>query len=486
MLRLNTTTLHHGTALSYRRRKDEKAVKMERTGHVLEYAEVTESSASDALLDPAFPYGEELLQSLWEAGLYDAKDLRTTDGQPLEVLKAGRIQQNSGPDLRDALVRIDGQLWAGTVEIHLRASAWDAHGHQHDPAYNNVVLHAVHTHDADVRTENGTLPPTVELRHRLDPRHIALHHELMTGQGWVPCAAHIGRVDNSRTGPWLERLLIERLERRTLETEALFRQLGCDPAETFHHLLLRALGAPVNTEAFAMLAHALPLRLLLKHRADPSRLEALLFGQAGLLPEIPEEEHPRRLVEEYRILAGLHGLRPMPAAAWKFGRMRPASFPTVRLAQLAVLLAQIGPAYGDLLETDDPAVLRELLGVEATGFWNEHFNFGPATKPARKRIAEETADRLVLNAVVPFLFTMGRVRGDDALVDRAMRLLERLPAETNNITSGFEKLGLPAANAGRGQALIELKTRHCQERKCLNCHIGSHLQKVVGRVEGQP
>jgi hypothetical protein len=390
MLRLNTTTLHHGTALSYRRRKDEKAVKMERTGHVLEYAEVTESSASDALLDPAFPYGEELLQSLWEAGLYDAKDLRTTDGQPLEVLKAGRIQQNSGPDLRDALVRIDGQLWAGTVEIHLRASAWDAHGHQHDPAYNNVVLHAVHTHDADVRTESGNLPPTVELRHRLDPSHIALHHELMTGQGWVPCAAHIGSVDKSRTGPWLERLLIERLERRTIETEALYRQLGCDPAETFHHLIAVRAG---RTGEHGGLCHAGPRTAVAPSVEIPRR--SVAFGSIALRTGRAVAGNSRRRTST-AIGGGIPHFgrvaRPAPhalAAAWKFGRMRPASFPTVRLAQLAVLLAQIGPAYGDLLETDDPAVLRDLLGVEATGFWNEHFNFGPATKPARKRIAEE-------------------------------------------------------------------------------------------------
>lgn len=469
-------------ALSYRRGKDEKPVTMQFEREVLEHVDVMGSSTTDAVLDPAFPYGEELLQSLWEAGLYDADDLRTTDGRSVEVVKAGRIQRNSGPDLRDALVRIDGQLWAGTVEIHLRASAWDAHGHQHDPAYNNVVLHAVHTHDADVRTANGTAPPTVELRHRLDPRHIALHNELMTSKGWVPCAAHIGRVDPARTSPWLERLLIERMERRTLETEALYRQLNNDPAETFHHLLLRALGAPVNTEAFAMLAHALPLRNLLKYRADPLRLEALLFGQAGLLPEDPQEEHPRRLLEEYRSLAGLHGLRPMPAAAWKFGRMRPASFPTVRLAQWAAFFSCSAPGYSDLLDIDDPAILRARLGAEATGYWSDHYGFGPATRPVKKRIAEGTADRLVLNAIVPFLFAMGRVRGDGTLMDRALQLLERLPAEKNSITAGFEKLGVVATRAGRGQALVELRTRYCQERRCLNCAIGSHLQKCAGSV----
>lgn len=431
------------------------------------------------LLDPAFPYGEELLQSLWEAGLYDAAGLCTTDGRALEVLKGGRVQHHSGPDLRDALVRIDGQLLAGTVEVHLRSADWNAHGHQHDPAYNNVVLHAVHTHDGDVRTANGVVPATVELRERLDPRHIALHRELMAGEGWVPCAAHIGRVEAARIGTWLERLSIERLERRTVETIALHRRLGEDAAATFHHLLLRAMGAPVNTEAFAMLANALPLRILLKYRTDPVRTEGLIVGQAGLLPVVPLDDRTRALAEAHRVLTSLHGLMPMPAAAWKFGRMRPASFPTVRLAQLAVLVARSGPAYGELLAIPDVKGLRQALCVEADAYWTGHYRLGCPARPGIKRIGQRTADGLILNAIVPFLFAMGRIRGEPAGLDRALRLLEELPAEENAITAGWRRTGVHAGHAGRGQALIELKQKYCDERRCLACAIGSHLQRKV-------
>ncbi len=214
------------------------------------------------LLEPDFPYGEELLQSIWEQRVFDQHALRTTDGQPVEVIKPGHIQRNSGPDLGGAELRIDGQLWAGTVEVHLRSSEWNAHGHQFDPAYENVVLHVVYQHDDEVRTAKGRALPTVELFTRVSTGSIALHLELMRNKGFVPCASLIQRVDAMEWSMWLERVLIERLERKTLEVEALFHQLNGDAAGTLYHMLARAFGFKVNAEPFGMLAHALPLRII--------------------------------------------------------------------------------------------------------------------------------------------------------------------------------------------------------------------------------
>lgn len=440
--------------------------------------------ATDLLLDPAFPYGEDLLQFIWEAGLYEGDGLRTTDGAPLEVLHAGRIQLHSGPDLRDARVRISGQEWAGNVEVHLRSSDWNAHGHQHDAAYNNVVLHTVYRHDAEVRTADGRSPATVELRGRINPANLRLHQELMESRTPVPCASRLAEVDQGRLRMWLERLQVERLERKTAGVEALYRQTGHDPAEVLHHLLLRALGNPVNAEPFAMLAHALPLKLLLKYRDDRIRVEALLFGQAGFLGgENLAEEHPARLQQEYRWLAALHGLRPVPTAAWKFGRLRPPGFPTVRLAQWAALLHGLPGGYAQLLEHDDPAAVRALLQAEAHGpYWAEHYRFGVHSRPQPKRLGASTADSLILNALVPYLFAMGRIRGHQPWMDRALALQEGLPAERNSVTRLWEGLGVRAGNAGHSQALIELKDRWCAEKRCLECAVGVRLHSGIKRV----
>jgi hypothetical protein len=435
----------------------------------------------DLLLDPAFPYGEDLLQFIWESGLYDQEGLRTTDGDPLEVLRAGQVQRHSGPDLSNALVRIAGQTWAGTVEVHLRASAWNEHGHQGDPAYDNVVLHAVYLHDADVHTCTGRRLPAVELRGRIDLRNLRLHRELMEGRHGIPCAARIGEVDAGRIHLWTERLLVERLERKVAGVEAVLRAAAHDPAEALHRMLLRSLGGPVNAEAFAQLGHALPLKLLLKYRDDPRRTEALLFGQAGFLERQHVDPYPSGLRQEYAGLRRLHGLRPMTASTWKFGRLRPAGFPTVRLAQWAAVISRNDQLLDALLNRDEPQGLRALLDVEAPAHWNHRYTLDdpPSAHALPKRLGRVAADGLLINALVPFLFAWGRIRGQHTWTDRALHLLEQLPTEENAVLRSWRSAGVRANTAGQGQALLELKERWCNERRCLQCAIGAALHRAA-------
>lgn len=430
------------------------------------------------LLEPGFPYGEDLLQYIWASRLFDHHALRTTDGRELEVVKPGRIQRNSGPDLLDAQVRVDGQLWAGTVEVHLRSSEWNAHGHQFDPAYENVVLHVVYEHDAEVRTAQGRLLPTVELLPRVSSESIALHHGLMRDQGFVACASKLDRVDKARLSPWLERVLVERLERKTIEVEKLYRQLDNDAAGTLYHVLARAFGLKVNAEPFGMLAHALPLRTVQKYHDDALRTEALLFGQAGLLQVDFVDEYPRELQREHALLSKLHQLRPAPVAAWKFGRMRPVNFPTIRIAQLAQVLMRSQGTLADLLHADRVGEIHRLLDVTASDYWNTHYQFDVPSAPKPKHLGRAGADHIIINAIVPVLFALGRIRGDQALADRAMDLLEQLPPESNAILSAWERLGLKADTAARGQALLELKNTYCSARRCLSCAIGNQLLRA--------
>lgn len=434
------------------------------------------------MLEPGFPYGEDLLQFIWASRLFEHHALRTTDGRAVEILKPGRIQRNSGPDLLDAQVRIDGQLWAGTVEVHLRSSEWNAHGHQFDPAYENVVLHVVYEHDAEVRTLRGNVLPTIELLPRVSSESIALHHGLMRDQGFVPCASKLDRVDKTRSSPWLERVLVERLERKTIEVEKLYHALAADAAETLYHMLARAFGLKVNAEPFGMLAHALPLRIAQKYRDDGRRTEALLFGQAGLLQVDFVDEYPRTLQQEHALLAGLHGLRPAPVAAWKFGRMRPVNFPTIRIAQLAQVLMRCEGALPDLLQAGRVGDIHQLLDVSASDYWNDHYRFDVPSDPKPKRLGRVGSDHIIINAIVPVLFALGRIRGDQALADRAMELLEQLPPEANTILQGWEALGLKSDTAARGQALLELKNTYCSARRCLSCGIGNQLLR--GSVQG--
>jgi len=427
-------------------------------------------------MDPAFPYGEDLLQFIWEQRLFDQTALRTSEGLTVEVLKAGRIQHHSGPDLIDALVRIDDQVWAGNVEVHVRSSEWNAHGHQFDPAYENVVLHVVFEHDSEVCTRQGIVPPTVELLHRISIPCLEQHQALMRSKEFVPCARQIDQVEQGRIDLWLERVLVERLERKSAEVEALYVQLAKDPAETLYHMVARAFGLKVNAEPFGMLAHAMPLRTLLKYRDDPLPTEALLFGQAGLLHVDFLDEYPRLLQAEHLALARLHGLRPGPVAAWKFARLRPMNFPTVRIAQLAQLLMREG-GINDLLAAENVHELHRILDVGASPYWSDHYTLDKPSTPRPKRLGLAGADHVIINAVVPTLFALGRLQGRRELGERALALLEALPAESNNVLREWAAIGQVADSAARSQALLELRNSYCTQRRCLSCGVGNQLIK---------
>ncbi|MEO8733835.1 MAG: DUF2851 family protein, partial [Flavobacteriales bacterium] len=273
---------------------------------------------------------------------------------------------------------------------------------------------------------------------------------------------------------------------KTLEVEALYKRLGNDPSETFHHMLLRGFGFKVNTEAFAMLANVLPGKFLQRYRGDTLRTEALLFGQSGLLEGEFTDDHPLNLQTEYRLLAHLHGLRPMPAVAWKTGRMRPSNFPTIRIAQLAALVECVPDLLESVTEADDPEHIINALNVEAGGYWKDHYRFDRTSIVRSKRLGDAAAAGLVINTLAPFLFAMGRIRGHQPSMDRALQLLERLPPERNSILDGWAALGLVTDSAASGQALIELKDRYCSERRCLFCAIGAQLHKRCHPVPSAP
>lgn len=420
------------------------------------------------LLDPAFPYREELLQFIWEQRLFDPRGLRTVDGAEVVVERSGRIQQGSGPDLVDARIRIAGQLWSGTVEVHVRSSEWYAHGHATDPAYGTVVLHVAYLHDADVRLQGGRVIPAVELLDRIPRAQLERYQRLMQDKAWVPCASMLGQVDPARISLWLERLMVDRLERKAREVFQLHTGLQADPLETLWVLLARALGSKANAEPFTQLARALPLKVLLKYRDDPVRVQALVHGQAGLWPTKADAAHLRTLIAEHTLLAGMHGLRPLDPGQWRCGGVRPAAAPVQRIAQLAALLPRWEEVVHALLHAEDPSdALRALTRSDKD-------------PDAPAALGSTAALHLLLNAVVPFLFAMGRHTGRPHLEARALHWLERLPAEENGVLRRWQRLGIHADSAARGQALLELKNNWCGQRRCLSCVIGTCILKGGG------
>jgi len=419
---------------------------------------------------------EDFLQYLWKTRGFDHHYLFTTQGEPLEIIRPGMHNTDSGPDFFNARIRIGSTLWAGNVEVHLRGSDWRRHKHGDDKAYDNVILHVVCEDDEPLLRSNGEAVPTLELGGRISAEQFMRYRELNESTSWVPCGKQAGQVDSlTRTG-WLERLMVERLEQRAQSIVQTLLQNHYDWDESFYQHLARYFGMKVNADPFEWLARTLPYRTIARHRGSLLQVEALLFGQAGLVPE-SKETYPVLLAREYRILSRKYELPAPQGHLWKFMRLRPVNFPSIRLAQLAALLHHSPRLFSACMETENADELLQLLNVRASGYWDTHYRFGKISPQRTKSLGLSAAHTLLINTVVPFLFVYGRRNGEERYCERALRLLEQLEPEQNTIVRSWAEAGLKADSAFDSQALLQLKSAYCDARRCLHCAIGHRLLK---------
>jgi len=420
---------------------------------------------------------ESFLHFLWRWRRFDAQNLRTTDGQSLEILHPGEWNDHAGPDFFNARLRIGDTLWAGNVEMHLRASEWLAHRHSDDAAYDNVVLHLVWEEDQPIARASGERIPCLELRGRIPAKILEHYQRLEHERAWIPCQSFFKNIPDIVRLNWLDRLLVERLEQKTAAVAEMLAATENHWEEAFYRLLARNFGLKVNAEPFEALARSLPLLTLAKHKNDAKQVEALLFGQAGFLEETFKDEWPKALAQEYKFLKHKYNLAPLAASQWKFLRLRPANFPTVRLAQFAALVHQSAHLFSKILEAKNLRALENLFDVEPGDYWRAHFQFDKPSVKRAKHLGRDFVHLLIINTIAPFLFHYGKTHEQDEFQKRALRLLEELPPEANAIVDGWADLGVSAKNAYQTQALIHLKTRYCDAKRCLECAIGNAILK---------
>ncbi len=418
-------------------------------------------------------FNEDLLQFAWRFGLYRGDGLETSQGEPIEILNTGIQNFNSGPDFEGARLRIANTLWVGNVEIHVRSSDWIRHHHHQDSAYDNVVLHVVYAHDEEISRTDGSPIPTLVLGTRVKAEVLADYQRLMTNMNWIPCETLLERVEEVHRVSWLERMMVERLEHKTWQINDVLEASKGNWEETFYFFLARNFGFKVNALPFELLARAVPLTIVHKHRAASLQVEALYFGQSGLLPGRPEDDYPRLLLHEYGFLRKKWRLRPIDGYLWRFSRLRPQNFPTRRLAQFVALICQSSSLFSKALELRRPADALALFDLnDVPEYWNEHYRFDKSSATVSPKLGQQSIWNLVENTVVPFLFAYGRFIGDDRYMDTALALLENLPPETNAQVKRFNEIGLRSTNAAASQAVLHLKKMYCDGKKCLNCGIG--------------
>ncbi len=428
---------------------------------------------------------ETFLYFLWQYQYFTTTQLLTTDGEAVQVLHPGFRNYNAGPDFTNARLLIGGQEWGGTVEMHTKTTDWLAHRHQHDRAYDNVILHVVWQDDQPatsrrVERTNGTPLPTLALQTLTDPALLTRYGTLADSPDAIPCASQFRSVQPLRLTSMLDKAMLQRLERKATGVHELFEQCGSDWEETAYRLLAINMGFKINADPMAQLSRAVPLKAMLKHRDVLLQAEAMLFGTAGMLDTVEQpDEYVAMLQREYRFLAAKYQLadRQVTAHAWKWGKLRPANFPTLRLAQLARLLTRHASLFSLFVGTTDAELLLKGLQITPSDYWKTHYRFGKSTEKAAPSLGLNSAVNIVINTVVPLLAAYAHHRGQPAYIDRAIALLEQLPPEKNRLTDDWNTLGLGIRTAFDSQAAIELYNEFCTQKKCLSCQVGAGLMK---------
>ena len=422
---------------------------------------------------------EQLLHYVWRHKIYPLQPLRTTAGLPVEVIDPGLPNRDAGPDFFNAKVKIDGTLWVGNVEVHLRASDWMRHEHQHDRAYDSVVLHVVGEADCDVARTDGTAVPQLVLP---CPAEVERRYgELRRAEVMPPCYAVLPSLPRLTVHSWLSALQAERLGQKAEAIRRRLERCGGYWEDAFFITLARNFGFGLNGDAFEAWAKLLPLRAVDKHRDDLFQVEAFFFGMAGLLEEDDPgaDDYCLRLGREFRYLRHKFGLpAPLPPSQWRFLRLRPGNFPHVRLAQLAWLYHTQQALFSRVMEAETADEVKKLLQAGTSAYWTEHYTFRKTSPRKEKKLGANALDLILINTVVPFLYAYGQHKADDALCERAARFLESLKAEDNYVTRMWDGAGIPVTSAADSQALLQLQKAYCDRRDCLRCRFGYEYLKA--------
>jgi hypothetical protein len=418
---------------------------------------------------------EELLHFIWKNKLFFTTQLYTSDFTELHIQSVGLTNLNSGPDFFNAKIQIGEQLWAGTVEIHLKASDWYAHNHEIDANYDAVILHVVWEEDVAVFGVDNQKIPTLELNKYVSKQLLNNYNRLfLKDRKWIFCENDIVTVESFTMNNWLERLYIERLESKATEILLLLEESKFNWEAVLFQLLCKNFGLKVNADAFFQMACSLDFGIVKKEQQDVFRLESLFFGELGMLNENSEGKYAQALRKEYKFQSKKYRLRSIGLSSVQYFRLRPANFPTIRISQLANLFSMYQNVFSKLMALENREDFYQFFGVSTSKFWNTHYTFDKESKPRVKKLTKSYIDLLIINTIIPLKFLYLKHIGT-LDVPEFLQLVKELKPEKNGIIDQFSKLNLPCSNAFETQALLQLKNEYCNHKKCLQCAVGNKL-----------
>ena len=425
-------------------------------------------------------YPEQLLHYIWKYKLYRNQIFVSSDGDEIKIIDTGMLNSNAGPDFFNSKIKVGNKTWAGNIEIHKASSDWKKHKHHTDPAYNSIILHVVENIDCDVYTQQERKIPQIAIQ---IPDNVASNYtQLLTSHFTIPCTNRLKDVPKIHLNNWLSALLVERLERKTNDIYVILDKFNNSWDETFYVLLSRNFGFGLNSEVFERLALSLPYFYIQKHSDNIFQVEALLFGQAGLLEDdIILDDYFLQLKKEYHFLRKKYTLNNLDRFLFKSLRVRPQGFPQVRIAQLAAVLQQSKRLFSHILDKEDENLLRLFFHINASEYWQTHYTFGKSSAKKTKYPGDASINVILINTVAPILFAYGKKNNIEKYCSRALSILEELKPERNSLVTEFMKQGINPLNSADTQALIQLRKEYCDKRKCLYCKVG--YQILSGKID---
>lgn len=420
---------------------------------------------------------ERLLQFIWQHQHYNKHQLQLVSGENIKIIHPGFLNHHQGPDFSAARIQLDNTIWVGNIELHIRASEWYKHQHDSDLNYTGVILHVVWDADIVVLDQFGQAIPTLVLDGRVKGALLDRYEQMMEMSSRVACHHFLPAVNELTWYAWKERIAIERMERKSLIINNFLTETDNHWDEVFWRQLTMGFGSKTNACFFEQLARSIPYTIIQRHRNSVEELEALLFGQAHLLLKKRKDAYPQQLFRTYLHLQRKYHLVP-PAGQPAFLRMRPASFPTLRLSQLAAFIHQHEGIFSKLRDSVTTDNLMQLFHVKASQYWTSHYRFDESTTPSLKWLGQQMTLHLLINVAIPMVFSYGQAMEQQVYKDRALQWLYTLEPEQNRITRYWQTAGIHNRCALDSQSLIELNTQYCVNKRCLDCAIGNKLLRL--------
>ena len=416
---------------------------------------------------------EKLLQFIWQHSLYAPAGLKTSDAEDITIIHPGKHNKNAGPDFLEAKIKIGNTILVGHVELHVYASDWKKHGHENDKAYHNIILHVVYHNDVPGVTPNI---PVLEIAAHIPAHTTQQYASLLDSKRNILCTPYLASIRDITKHAWLTRLLAERWEEKLIDWKQLLSQSVENWQDLLYWRMAYNFGFKINSEIFLLLAQSIPLSILAKHRENLLQVEALLFGQAGILDADFTDAYPQQLKAEYDYLKKKYKLTSLQPHLWKFMRLRPANFPTIRIAQFAALVHKSLHLFSKIIEVNSVKDISPLIEVQASSYWDTHYRFDEeAEKPSVKKLGKSSVHNIIINTIAPIQFLYASRQGVDGLQEKALQLLDEVPAEKNHIIDEWMTTGWKVQNAAQSQALLQLYNNYCTSKRCLECSLGHSI-----------